>query len=613
MNPLLRCCVALATSAFALAAITKCPPRNDSDFDFIVVGGGAGGGPLAARLAESGYSVLLVDAGHEVVNVNTTIPGYSLRSLEDPQVDLNYTIQEYPVGFNAVRLDSWYPRAQAIGGSTVHNTMVNMVAGLKIDFDGLASTFNDSSWSRDNMQKYFQLIEHDLDPGASPNDHGFNGWLKTRGLPSDVFTNRPQFLDLQTSDLSTGLSQLGPPINDTNALASDGAIGAFAPSATIDENHLRSSVHERLMAVAQSYPKNLQFATDTLATKVLLCKGAKGATMAYGVQIAPGAALPVSYSFGGKVSLNVKNVTARHEVIVSAGTFQSPQLLMLSGIGDEAHLREAGVKPMVNLPGVGQNLQDHDEVAVNWRLKNNFTLFNGCTFLSDPAEDPCLADWNANNHENLYAFNGPLAANITKSSPEAPVPDMLTYILPANFVGFFRGAPQLFAETGNALTAIVLFARGSTRGTVRLTGSHPQDLLDIQKLRFQDPVGGPKDIAILREGVQRARDIANQTLIAPHVAAEVLPGPNVTTDAEVEEYIKERIFGHHACCTNAMGPDNDTNAVLDGNFQVRGVKGLRVVDASSWPRIPGFFVATPTYLISEKAADVIIAATKGRK
>lgn len=120
---------------------------------------------------------------------------------------------------------------------------------------------------------------------------------------------------------------MGPPIADSNALASDGAEGVTSPSATIDENHIRSSVHERLMAVAQSYSSKLQFATDTLATKVLLCQGAGGATRAYGVQIAPGAALPVSIPFGGKVSLNVKNVTARHEVIVSAGTFQSPQLV----------------------------------------------------------------------------------------------------------------------------------------------------------------------------------------------------------------------------------------------------------------------------------------------
>ena len=111
------------------------------------------------------------------------------------------------------------------------------------------------------------------------------------------------------------------------------------------------------------------------------------------------------------------------------------------------------------------------------------------------------------------------------------------------------GAPQLFAETGNALTAIVLFAHGSSKGTVRLTGSHPQDLLDIQKLRFQDPIGGPKDIAILRDGVKRARDIANQALITPHVDAELLPGPAVTTDAEIEEYVKERIFGK---CVSAL-------------------------------------------------------------
>ncbi|KAG6824748.1 hypothetical protein H0H93_001585 [Arthromyces matolae] len=130
------------------------------------------------------------------------------------------------------------------------------------------------------------------------------------------------------------------------------------------------------------------------------------------------------------------------------------------------------------------------------------------------------------------------------------------------------------------MTAIVLKAHPSTRGTVRLTGSHPQDLLDIQKNHFQ-AADGPSDVAAIREGIKRARALVQSTPIGAFVDSEIAPGPNVTTDDEIDQYIYNRIFGHHACCTNAMGPDDDPNAVLDGNFKM-----------------------------SEKAADVILAAHK---
>ncbi|KAG6828259.1 hypothetical protein H0H92_008602 [Tricholoma furcatifolium] len=592
------------------ASLPACPSTADADYDFIVVGAGAGGGPLASRLAESGYSVLLVDAGHSTVNYNTTLPAYALRSLDDPEIDLNYTYQEYPDGFPVTRDDQWYPRARAVGGSTVHNAMINIIAGTRQDFDGLASTFNDSTWSRDNMQDYFRLIEDNLYlvPALSP-DHGFDGWLKTSLLPLDVFVADPLLLDVQTAALVASLQLGGLPALDLNDIAGDNAEGVNSISSTIDENHIRSSVHERLLAVQQSNPDQLHMSLDTLATQILLCEDSDSSVTAYGVQIAPGAALAVASNFNGTSTLDVQNVTARYEVIVSAGTFQSPQLL--SGIGDPDQLQQFGIEPIVNLPGVGTNLQDHDEVAVNWRMKNDYALLKGCKFLTDPTQDPCLEVWLEQDHENVYAFSGILDVVITQSDPSLPAPDVLTYIAPVLFPGFFRSAPYDLAENPNALTAVVLKGHPSSKGTVQLTGSHPQDPLNIQKMHFQES-GGPADIAALREGIKQARSLIESTPIGLFVESEIAPGSNVTTDDEIDEWILTRVFGHHACCTNAMGPDSDPNAVLDGNFNVRGVNNLRVVDASSWPNVPGFFITTPTYMISEKAADVIIAATKAR-
>ncbi|KAJ7111938.1 glucose-methanol-choline oxidoreductase, partial [Mycena epipterygia] len=156
----------------------------------------------------------------------------------------------------------------------------------------------------------------------------------------------------------------------------------------------------------------------------------------------------------------------------------------------------------------------------------------------------------------------------------------------------------------NAITAVVLKAHPSSRGVVRLTGSHPQDPLYIEKRHFEAP-RGRADMVDIRESIKSIRSLIAHPGFAQHVEAQAFPPPEMQSDEEIEDHILENVFGHHACCTAAMGPDDDPNAVLDGNFKVRGVEGLRVVDISSWPIVPGWFVATPTYMISEKAADVI--------
>ncbi|KAG6899844.1 hypothetical protein C0995_004808, partial [Termitomyces sp. Mi166 len=277
----------------ARAALPVCPDSANADYDYIVVGAGAGGGPLASRLVEAGYS-------------------------------------EYPAGFSVTRNDQW---ARALGGSTIHNAMINIIAGTRQDFDGLATTFNDPTWSRNNMQNYFSRIEDNLylQPQSQifyP-DHGFNGWLKTSLLPLDVFAANPLFLDPQIAALTTAQWDplvAGPPIPDLNTRLADSAFGVAPISFTTDEQHIRSSVRGRLAAVQQSNPGKLFLSLDTIATKILLCNSGSNVT-AYGVQIAPGAALPVAANFNGKVqNLNLTNVTARHEVIISAGVFQSPQL-----------------------------------------------------------------------------------------------------------------------------------------------------------------------------------------------------------------------------------------------------------------------------------------------
>ncbi|KAJ6462716.1 hypothetical protein DFH09DRAFT_1382701 [Mycena vulgaris] len=583
----------LATEALPLQSCPDLSQPAPDVFDFIVVGSGAGGGPLAARLAETGFSVFLVDAGNDVNIFNTTLPAYFGRATEDPTIELAYNIKEYSKPDSRI---AWYPRARGLGGSTIHNAMINIIAGTRADFDGIFNAFGDATWSRDNMQNYFKKIEMNqylLPTLLTLGDHGFTGWLKTTLLPYLNLLHNLNVLDLQLLGIFGGLTaSANPPILDLNSLAADSSVGINTPSFTVDSNHIRSSAYNRLTAVHETNP-NLNITLNTLATRILLCQGRNDLPTAYGVEIAREAALPVAGNFKGKQSLTVQTVRARHEVIVSAGVFQSPQLLMLSGIGNSTQLSKFGIETVVNLPGVGSNLQDHDEVSIIWKLKNNFKLFTGCTFLSDPAQDPCLEDWIESNHANIYSFNPVLDVIITKSNASLAAPDIFTYVAPAYFKGIFRGFSQEIVDNPDALTAIILKA-------------HPTHWTS-RKMHFEAEQG-PEDVQALVDGITRIRALVeNSLLIEPFLVEEVFPGKN----ANLTQHVFDRVFGHHACCTNRIGTDDDPNAVLDNKFRVRGVNGLRVVDLSSWPNVPGYFVTTPTYMISEKAADVIIDAALG--
>ncbi|KAJ6561800.1 hypothetical protein B0H19DRAFT_1233669 [Mycena capillaripes] len=529
--------VSISIQVLQAASLLACPSTSQADFDFVVVGSGVGGGPLAARLAESGFSVLVVDAGNDVVNVNTTIPLYFGRAVEDPQLELNYTLEEFSPGAKFPRND--VSRARGLGGSTVHNAMINDVAATERDFDNLATMFNDSTWSYNNMRNYFKRIEDNLYLNNSDPDHGFNGWLKTNINPTSILAN-PQFADPQLIDIINTLATSGPSIDDINSETNDAAIGVGVPSYTIDEHRNRSSVRDHLVDTKTSTGGNLRFALDTLVTKVLLCEnGTGGSPVAYGVEIAPGAALPVASNFRGKQPLQTQTITVRYEVIISAGVFQSPQLL--SGIGDRDQLSQHGIEPIVHLPGVGSNLQDHDEVANIWTLKQNHTLFNGCTVLYTPEDDPCLEFWIESGHQNLYSFGAALFMMMSRSAPAQPSPDVMIYWAPAYFPGFVRGFPDSLANVHNALTAVILKAHPSSRGTVRLTGNHPQDALQIEKHHFEAP-GGQQDIAAIRDGIKVARSIVELPNIAMHLEAQVFPDQAPQSDEEIDDHILEHVF-----------------------------------------------------------------------
>ncbi|KAJ7710989.1 hypothetical protein B0H14DRAFT_2646052 [Mycena olivaceomarginata] len=542
--------LAFGSTAQGLDALEECPDTESSVYDYIVVGSGAGGGPVAARLSENGFSVLVVETGlDQSNNINTTLASLAFAAIDG-------TLE--------------HQQSEAI-----HNGIENNIGGLYQTLDTLARTFNDSTWTRDNMQSFYALIERNLYLTPPNPDHGFDGWLSTIRVPVNFSSTDPQWEAVGTAVINAS----GPVIEDINSHLPLPHFGRGLSSSTSDTTGHRSSIRDRLDVVAANSTDKLTIMTNTLATKVLLCRSG-GDVVAYGLSVAPGAKLPIAQGSSGKQDLNETRIVAKREVIISAGVFQSPQLLMvfydlvldsfeLSGIGDSAQLDKFDIPSIVHLPGVGSNLQDNDEVPALWELKQNST---------DPV-----------------GFGEVFSTSAQSATTE---PDILAYFVPADFHGFVHDTPNFF-------TIVNLKALSSSKGYVRLTGSHPQDLLDINKLRFQAP-GGQQDIVALREGVKRWREVMKTPEVKQYVEKEVNPGANVTTDEDLDNYVLESVFGHHACCTNAIGPDDDPQAVLDGDFNVRGVKNLRVVDASSWPEIPGYFPTTPTYMIAEKAAQVIL-------
>ncbi|KAG8712955.1 hypothetical protein FRC09_019289 [Ceratobasidium sp. 395] len=580
----------VAIVRISAAALAACPSPASAEYDYIVVGAGAGGGPLAARLALNGYKVLLMDAGHDVNNINTTVPLYLARVNEDPQMALDYYVQHYPPGQPEVK--KWYPRASAIGGSTVHNALIHL-RPHDYDLNTWANRFKDSSWSASNMRNYLtnKIEKNQYIPSlvGRPLSYGYSGWLWTDFPPINLLIS-PRWLDLQLIDVLTNIMTAVLPVGfaDYNNNLNDGKEGGAAVIVTKDPAHNRSSVRDHLVNTRSSLPRKLNFATDTMATNILTCADASGKPRAYGIEAASGASLlPVARRFAGKTNLQTKQYLAKYEVVISTGTFQTPQLLMLSGIGDSNQLAKYNIPTVANLPGVGANLQDRIEMTVVWRLNKNHTLLNGCLF-GDTFADPCLKDWALNGHTNVYSSGPAVWAHAYKSSPSLPYLDVWSMWGPGAFKGYYPGYPvDLAQQIGNTFNNVILKAHTSSKGWVRLTGSDPQDVLDINKNQFRT-AEDLKDLEILKDAVKKSRNLwASRPGLSGHTAEEVWPGPAVQTDDQLRAFLRENAWGHHVCCTAKMGTDDDASAVLNKDFQVRGVSNLRVVDASVFPDIPG--------------------------
>ena len=498
----------------------------------------------------------------------------------------------------------------------------------------MAGITGDDSWSAKNMRGYFEKLERNRYLPSSLVGHGFDGWLTTSLTDLRLVIEDQKLLSLiiaagtaagkslvgKVLDTVTGLGEvLLRDLNDPSPLR-DYEEGPYQVPLAVDvPEYKRTGPQDFVKKTASalnadgSRKYHLDVQLDTLVTNVRFdTSGSK--PRAIGVDYLRGKSLYRADPRAAKTSSNGTpgKVNAAREVILSAGSFNTPQLLKLSGIGPEAELSKFGIKTLVNLPGVGSNLQDRYEATVVGKSPSDFVITSKCTFMYT-LPDPCLEQWeNDDLWKGTYGTNGIAIAVIRKSSTAEGEPDLLVSGAPANFHGYAPNYAYEGLKDARHWAWITLKARSrNNAGKVELRSIDPRDTPVITFNSFDTGVttdgADEKDLQAVYDGMMFSRSIFEDLIPLDGGFEEVWPGPNVTTESEMKDFIKKEAWGHHACCTAPIGDDNDSQAVLDSNFRVRGVEGLRVVDASAFSKIPGYYIALPIYMLSEKAADVIIA------
>ncbi len=530
-----------------------------ASYDYVIVGAGSAGCTLAYRLSEeAGLRILVLEAGGWDRDPWIHIPLGWGKILQKRLHDWMYFCEaEETVGGRSVEC----ARGKVVGGCSSTNAMA-YVRGNPGNFDQWAA-MGLPDWSYRHVLPYFRRQET-WSGGADA----------YRGGDGPIGVQPCGYVDpLMDAYAEAGKSAGFGWTDDYNGARQEG----FARLQMSIRNGRRSSAATAYLRPALKRG-NVTIEVQAHATRVIIEKGR---------------ATGVEYVCGGET----RTAYATQEVILAGGVINSPQLLMLSGIGDPERLRALGIEARVALPGVGTGLQDHTSVILGYRRASPGPFHRMMRF---DRIAPAIVQ--------AYLFGRGFAADVPggttaflKSRPELPVPD-LQFLITAAPLGAGPYLPPFKAPFPDGFVCRVVLVQPESRGEIRLASADPFKAPIIR----QNFLSRDADWKAVRTGIRIAREVAAQPALAPFIGAELAPGSARTSDAEIDAHIRSTaITVHHPLGTCRMGPDDDPDAVVDSALRVRGVEGLRVVDASVMPAGISGNINAPVIMIAEKAADLI--------
>jgi choline dehydrogenase len=532
---------------------------TDHEFDYLIVGAGSAGCVLANRLGEDpAVQILLLEAGPADKSWTIDMPSAVGIVVGGTRYNWSYSSEPEPY-LDGRRIGT--PRGRTLGGSSSINGMV-YIRGHARDYDGWAEQGCDG-WGYQDVLPYFKRAQTHAD--GADDYRGATGHLHV--TPGDTQTPLCAAFLAAGTEAGYGLS------DDLNGYRQE----AFGPVDRTTRNGRRWSTSRGYLSEALARG-NVRVATDALALRILF-DGKR--------------AIGIEYEQSGEIL----QVHARREVLLTAGAINSPQLLLLSGIGPAAELRDVGINVKLDLPGVGRRLNDHPDTVVQYLCKQPVSLYPWTTA---PGKWWIGARWFAT-HDGLAASNHFEAGAFIRSRAGVEHPDLQLTFMP---LAVQPGSVDLVP--GHAFQVHIDLMRPTSLGSVTLNSADPRQ---PPRILF-NYLKTEQDRADMRAGARLVREIINQPAMAAFKGEELVPGPAAQSDEALDAWARQVTeTGYHASGTCKMGPAGDAEAVVDPQLRVHGLDGLRVVDASIMPVIVSGNTNAPTVMIAEKASDMIRGLT----